>query len=569
MSQQQAHLDRQLPAQSPSTVPGLLQRACACGKHKTDQHGECAECRKKRLGLQRRAVAGAAPVSGPETAPPIVHEVLRAPGRPLDDGTRGFMESRFGQDFSGVRVHTDRRAAESARAVNALAYTVGNHVAFGAGQFAPGTQVGRGLLAHELAHTVQQGGGATLQRASLAINKPNDAGERDAERLAARAMGADPGRGHTPTGRPLLGNVLLQRTIGDGHDLRAARFAGDLVLEACFDDERLLQFGDSGPAVAKLQQALVDAGFPLPVFGVDGLFKSETRTAVRDFQRSRGLDPDGLVGPLTMGSLDTLFAVPGPPPPPVAETITSETVVTQPGLRTRTTIGVGEEVNLTHAPGSATWSTTAGTLSATSGVTIVLTAPDTAQRLTVTAGGATLDFIVLAPTAVVMDREPGTGVKHTQDQPDSGVQTRVFLGPDTVNFSRARYREIDVGAITSSPGAYSCFTTATPHCGAGVGNPCPDKALLDVVVAGMGTQSELGDCAYSGFCIAPAPFVPGSIMFVIPYEYRVGAGSFHRFTTVVQIHTLAADASTLTSSKAGANGTTNVAAATVVQAACP
>ena len=71
MSQQQAHLDRQLPAQSPSTVPGLLQRACACGKHKTDQHGECAECRKKRLGLQRRAVAGAAPVSGPETAPPI------------------------------------------------------------------------------------------------------------------------------------------------------------------------------------------------------------------------------------------------------------------------------------------------------------------------------------------------------------------------------------------------------------------------------------------------------------------------------------------------------------------
>ncbi|MBP8950302.1 MAG: DUF4157 domain-containing protein, partial [Candidatus Promineofilum sp.] len=102
---------------------------------------------KKRLGLQRRAVG-----NGPETAPPIVHDVLRSPGRPLDDATRGFMESRFNHDFSGVRVHTDGRAAESARAVNALAYTVGNHVAFDVGQFAPTTSAGRGLLAHELTH---------------------------------------------------------------------------------------------------------------------------------------------------------------------------------------------------------------------------------------------------------------------------------------------------------------------------------------------------------------------------------------------------------------------------------
>ena len=94
---------------------------------------------------------------GPDVAPPVVHEVLRSPGRPLDDATRGFMESRFNHDFSGVRVHSDSRAAESARAVNALAYTVGNHVAFDHGQYAPGTTTGRGLLAHELAHVVQQG----------------------------------------------------------------------------------------------------------------------------------------------------------------------------------------------------------------------------------------------------------------------------------------------------------------------------------------------------------------------------------------------------------------------------
>jgi hypothetical protein len=102
-----------------------------------------------------------------------------------------------------------------------------------------------------------------------------------------------------------------------------------------------------------------------------------------------------------------------------------------------------------------------------------------------------------------------------------------------------------------------------------VGNPCPDKALTNTVVAGMGTQSVLGDCAYSGHCGGTAPFAPGSLSFSIPYEYRVPPDPFHAITTVAQVHTLAADASTLTSSKAGANGTTTVAAATVVQPQCP
>src|ERR1041385_5790965 len=80
--------------------------------------------------LQRRA----ANPRGSAKAPPIVHEVLRSPGQPLDASTRAFMEPRFGRDFGDVRVHTDGKAAESARAVNARAYTVGNNVVFGAGQ---------------------------------------------------------------------------------------------------------------------------------------------------------------------------------------------------------------------------------------------------------------------------------------------------------------------------------------------------------------------------------------------------------------------------------------------------
>ncbi|HMN29260.1 MAG TPA: DUF4157 domain-containing protein, partial [Caldilineaceae bacterium] len=97
-----------------------------------------------------------ASVTGQIAAPPIVNEVLRSPGQPLDPATRAFMEPRFGHDFSHVRVHTDAHAAKSARAVGALAYTVGNNVVFGANQYSSATYHGRELLAHELAHTVQQ-----------------------------------------------------------------------------------------------------------------------------------------------------------------------------------------------------------------------------------------------------------------------------------------------------------------------------------------------------------------------------------------------------------------------------
>jgi hypothetical protein len=90
--------------------------------------------------------------------PPIVHEVLRSPGQPLNGATRAFMEPRFGHDFSLVRIHTDARAAESASAVNALAYTVGSHIAFSTGLYDPGNPRGLGLLAHELTHVIQQEG---------------------------------------------------------------------------------------------------------------------------------------------------------------------------------------------------------------------------------------------------------------------------------------------------------------------------------------------------------------------------------------------------------------------------
>jgi hypothetical protein len=133
----------------------------------------------------REAAAVRAPV-----APPIVHEVLRSPGRPLEPSVRRTLEARFAHDFSRVRVHTDSRAAESARAVGALAYTVGEDIAFTSQRYAPTTPAGARLLAHELAHVVQQGGPAPA--APLQIDTAGEAGASVAAQAATSGRRAPP-----------------------------------------------------------------------------------------------------------------------------------------------------------------------------------------------------------------------------------------------------------------------------------------------------------------------------------------------------------------------------------------
>ena len=116
--------------------------------------------------------------------PPGAQEALRSAGQPLDSATRAFMEPRFGQDFSQVRVHTDGQAAQSAREVNALAYTLGQDVVFGTGQHAPRSAAGQELIAHELTHVIQQSRAAGLQPKSM-LSQPGDASEREADAVAA------------------------------------------------------------------------------------------------------------------------------------------------------------------------------------------------------------------------------------------------------------------------------------------------------------------------------------------------------------------------------------------------
>ncbi len=166
--------------------PRVVRRKCAWEKGA----GGVERPAWRRPELQRSAIHAAAV----EAVPPIVHQVLSSPGRPLDPEASGFMEPRFGHDFQRVRVHTDGRATASAQAVGARAYTVGNDIVFGAGQYAPTTKQGRRLLAHELTHVVQQSGNTSPPRSAISIGPTRSPQEHEADRMASRVVSA--GDGH-------------------------------------------------------------------------------------------------------------------------------------------------------------------------------------------------------------------------------------------------------------------------------------------------------------------------------------------------------------------------------------
>jgi hypothetical protein len=133
---------------------------------------------------------------------PVLDVVGSGGGQPLDRDTRAQMEAGFGHDFSDVRIHTGGQAAESARSVQAQAYTVGNDIVFGGDTFSPDSSAGKRTLAHELTHVVQQRSGpvdGTPTAGGVSISHPSDRFERAAEHTADRIM-ATSGAGPAPTG---------------------------------------------------------------------------------------------------------------------------------------------------------------------------------------------------------------------------------------------------------------------------------------------------------------------------------------------------------------------------------
>jgi hypothetical protein len=160
---------------------GILQRCTATTA--------CDECRKNREGTLQRAAVNSSPV---HEVPPVVHEVLRSPGQPLNQQTRAFMEPRFGLDFSQVRIHTHTHAMKAAHSVNARAYTVGRDIVFGASQYSPRSRAGLQLLAHELAHVVQQNASSAPALGQLQLNPSRDRFEDEADRAADVVMTQEP-----------------------------------------------------------------------------------------------------------------------------------------------------------------------------------------------------------------------------------------------------------------------------------------------------------------------------------------------------------------------------------------
>ena len=225
----QTHVGKPQPL-SRSPHAGLqLQRKCACGSPTSSLTGKCADCTSKKR-LQTKLAIGAsndpleheadrvadqvvaAPANpavsdaalriqrftgqpnspAPTAAPASVNHALASPGRPLGPELRQDMEQRFGHDFSRVRVHSGAEAEQSTRDVNANAYTVGHDMVFAAQRFAPGTHEGQRLIAHELAHVVQQTGGDAVS--SPFLQRQPAPQTRQGKILSLKEVSADPAR---------------------------------------------------------------------------------------------------------------------------------------------------------------------------------------------------------------------------------------------------------------------------------------------------------------------------------------------------------------------------------------
>lgn len=158
------------PTDTAATLWRCGGRQCGAGECEHDE------------GELHRSAAGA----GPTYAPPIVHDVLASSGSPLPADLRLDMEQRLGHSFADVRIHTGDRAADSAVAVQAHAYTVGQHVVFGAGRFNPASNAGRKLLAHELTHAAAAATESAPPSGRLRVSSPDEPAEQHAENMASQ-----------------------------------------------------------------------------------------------------------------------------------------------------------------------------------------------------------------------------------------------------------------------------------------------------------------------------------------------------------------------------------------------
>jgi hypothetical protein len=215
---------------------------------------KCKQCEREEM-LQTKS-DGKDGFAGPE----IVQQIKNSNGKgnPLPQHTNQFMSNAFDSDFRGVKIHSDHGAMKLNEQLGARAFTYGNDIYFNKGEYNPESSKGKNLLAHELTHTVQQKG--------------------------------------------------IRRKMIQKANLTSPRMAGNALFEDVLDNTQVIELGDSGPEVRRIQQMLIDLGFfTIPVTGATGVFDADLVNAVKAFQISVHLTDDGRVGFRTIGALDRAF----------------------------------------------------------------------------------------------------------------------------------------------------------------------------------------------------------------------------------------------------------------------
>lgn len=588
----------QTPQQTQNANPSantLLQRKCACGNH-TVAGGECTECAKKST-LQRKLSIGASndplemeadrvanqvlAVQTPprvreawphiqryakqatgqaDTAPADVQRVLASSGRPLGPALQQDMEQRFGHDFSQVRVHTGAKAAESARSVNALAYTVGRDIVVQPEYYKPESTEGKRLLAHELTHVVQQTGGARLQTkssdesssASTQQDLHISHGVQPRSGLIQRAgdpATIPPGFGcptDLTTGRPAGTDVLFaggKFAVTAAHTALLTTFRATWLAAGGTDDILVHGYastdGAQGPnwtlscnRAKAVETELVRLGIPAVRISVVAHGESTDfgSSAAPNRHAVVSTSPAGIISlPLVFGVLTARDNFAG---------------------RSTTRFGVGEVIDLSFLSipprpaadfGGLEWHLAAGggTLTGVTNVgTATYTAPATAGGVRLelrVASGATAGRVVsthaitiVIPSGVRMTAVPGTAPDFAGAIPagtwGAGFRANVFVDPKDVSFQGVVFGEGTVAGVVTPAGSFlsgrhglvhPANTFGPAHGGnATTGTPVSPPVDNIATAGGVAPRTVLGVnvCGASDF------------LWAIPWEFSVAGG---------------------------------------------
>jgi outer membrane protein OmpA-like peptidoglycan-associated protein len=563
-----------------------LQRKCSCAS----QEGGCDKCREERLSL-KRCDAGS---RGASEIPASVHEVLSSSGQPLDSATRAFMEPRFGYDFSDVRVHANAIAARSAREVSALAFTVGNHIAFAAGQYVPGTSKTNSLLAHELTHVVQQGGaGARSARSQDTVADVRDKGAGSQVSGVIQRAGdpaAIPLGFACPTdllpGRPAGTDILFPTggaTVTATHTAQLRTFVAAWVAAGGTDEITVHGYastvGDEGPnwtlscdRAQNVHAALLALGVPSVHLRI--LAHGEST----DFGASNGPNQHAVVSSSPGGLFST---------PIVSGTFTANDEF--PG-RSHTRFGVDELMFLgfTSLPsrpaadfGGLVWVLISG------GGSLLFVNPDGSAMYRAPDRAATVQFelrvasgptagrvvaspiiTIVEPNSVRMVAVPGTapGFSASGTIPSgewgAGFLADVFIGPNDVSFLGVVFGEGVVAAVVTPPGSFLSPVAGRVHPLNTFGPGGPGNIATGTPLSPVRDQVSIRGFFPTGTFLGLATCGNSDLNFAIPWEFSVGGGARKGFD-VANSHRTSNFFCHATTEKAGAgpfcrriNGTT-------------